>query len=268
VIPTPAQAGLVLRHLRQAPSDAAVVVPDWPAQPWHQPSMRAAATTISLAGPVWRRARHTEKVPYYEESPWEGAPSRLQPKAPGDVFRQAGYSAGQTRFGRSPEGLSAAFLLAQEHAQSTSYGYGYKWARFLAYCGTPQNLHSPLPSRYPSDSNACGVPVPTEDPVIAALCAGLSRKGGQPPPPFGRFTCRSLRSGCISAAHTIGILLARIMALSGHSFPPVLIRHYLDASIAPSPSAREMFGRMSSSLFFLSGNLSLIITWLSLVTLV
>jgi integrase len=75
----------------------------------------------------------------------------------------------------------------------------------------------------------------------------LSRKGGQPPPPLGRFTCPSLRSGCISAALTIGIPLARIMALSGHSSPQVLIRHYLDASIAPCPSAREMFGRLSSS---------------------
>jgi hypothetical protein len=72
VTPTPAQAGLVLRHLRQAPSDTAVVVPDWPAQPWHQLSMRAAATTISLAGPVWRRARRTEKAPYCEDSPWAG----------------------------------------------------------------------------------------------------------------------------------------------------------------------------------------------------
>jgi hypothetical protein len=75
----------------------------------------------------------------------------------------------------------------------------------------------------------------------------LSRKGGQPHPPLGRFTCLSLRSGCISAAHTIGIPLARIMALSGHSSPQVLIRHYLDASIAPCPSGREMFGRLSSS---------------------
>jgi hypothetical protein len=113
-----------------------------------------------------------------------GAPSRLQPTAPGDVFSQAGYSAGLTRFGRSPEGRSAAFLLAQEHAQTTSHSYGYKWARFLAYCGTSrcplpasvetigcylgylfmlgrgnQNLHSPFPSRYPSDAHACGVPV-------------------------------------------------------------------------------------------------------------
>jgi hypothetical protein len=75
----------------------------------------------------------------------------------------------------------------------------------------------------------------------------LSRKSDQPPPPLGRFTCRSLRSGCISAAHTIGIPHARIMALSGQSSPQVLIRHYLDASIAPCSSAREMFGRLSSS---------------------
>jgi integrase len=331
-----------------------------------------------------------------------GEPSRPQPKAPGDVFRQAGYSAGLTRFGRSPEGRSAAFLLPQGHAQTTSYGYGYKWELFLAYWGTSR---CPLPAsvetigyylgylfrqgRVTGTSvrpylaairamhTRAGFPSPTEDPVISALRAGytratadrvasrpssvalpaalghlaltrairsrrpnigaaiavgllfalrpmsisglqsddislkasnafirlrrekgnrghrrdrvlrfplsttpdavsklltslsqyeagtplflfsaallnrhlirLSRKVGQPPPPLGRFTCRSLRSGCISAAHTTGILLARIMALSGHASLQVLIRHYLDASIAPYPTARKMFGRLSSS---------------------
>jgi ribonuclease HI len=72
VTPTPAQAGLVLRHLLHAPSDAAVVIPDWPAQPWHQPSLHAASTTIQLVGPVWHRARHTERNPYYEQSEWSG----------------------------------------------------------------------------------------------------------------------------------------------------------------------------------------------------
>jgi integrase len=72
----------------------------------------------------------------------------------------------------------------------------------------------------------------------------LSNKGAQSPPPLGRFTCRSLRSGCISAAHAIGVPLSRIMALSGHSSTQVLIRHYLDASISPCPSARELFGRL------------------------
>jgi hypothetical protein len=71
----------------------------------------------------------------------------------------------------------------------------------------------------------------------------ISQRGSLLPPPLGRFTCRSLRSGCISAAHAIGVPLARIMALSGHSSSHVLIRHYLDASIAPFLSARDFFGR-------------------------
>jgi hypothetical protein len=128
-----------------------------------------------------------------------GAPSRLQPKAPGDVFRQAGYSAGLTRLGRSPEGRSAALLLAQEHAQTRSHGYGYKWARFLAYCGT-----SPCPLPASVETIGCylgylfrqdrvtgtsirpylaairamytrgGFPSPAKDPVIAA-CVPATR---------------------------------------------------------------------------------------------
>jgi hypothetical protein len=125
------------------------------------------------------------------------APSRLQRKAPGDVFRQAGYSAGLTRFGRSLEGRSAAFFLAQEHAQTTSYGYGYKWARFLAYCGTsrcllPASVETigcylgylfrqgrvagtsirPYLAAIRAMHTRAGFPSPTEDPVIAALRAG------------------------------------------------------------------------------------------------
>jgi hypothetical protein len=143
--------------------------------------MRAAATTISLAGPVWRRARHTEEVPYYESSPWAGAPSRPQPTDPNDAFRQAGYSVGLTRFGSFPEGRSAAFLLAQEHAQTTSYGYGYKWARFLAYRGT---------GRYPQPASVetlgCylgylfmqgGVPGTSIRPCLAAIRSMHTRTG-------------------------------------------------------------------------------------------
>jgi hypothetical protein len=72
----------------------------------------------------------------------------------------------------------------------------------------------------------------------------LSRKGAHQPPPLGRSTCHSLCSGCILAAHSIGVPLSRIMALSGHSYCQVLIRHYLDASISPCPSARDFFGRL------------------------
>jgi hypothetical protein len=128
------------------------------------------------------------------------APSRLQSTAPGNVCRQAGYYAGLIRFGRSPEDRSAAYLLAQEHAQTTSYGYGYMWARFLATYGTSS---CPLPAsvepmgcylgylfrqgrvtetsirRYLAAIRAMhtrtGFPSPTEDPVIAARRAGYTR---------------------------------------------------------------------------------------------
>jgi hypothetical protein len=69
-------------------------------------------------------------------------PTSLPPTAPTDFYRH-GYSAGLTRFGPSPEGRSAAFLLAQEHCLSTSNAYSYKWARFVTYCGTSR---CPLPA--------------------------------------------------------------------------------------------------------------------------
>jgi hypothetical protein len=72
VTPTPAQAGLVLRNLIQAPSHAAVVVPDCPAQPRYNPALRVATTNLSLPSPTWRRARHTEKILYYEDYSWVG----------------------------------------------------------------------------------------------------------------------------------------------------------------------------------------------------
>jgi hypothetical protein len=72
----------------------------------------------------------------------------------------------------------------------------------------------------------------------------LSRRSHIAPPPLGRFTSRSLRIGCISAAHAIGVPLSRIMALSGHTSPPIMPRHYIDATIPPCSSARELFGRL------------------------
>jgi hypothetical protein len=64
VTPTPAQAGLVLRHLAQGPSEAVVVIPDWPAQSWYHPELQAAAATVLLAGFTC----HTESHPYFEPS--------------------------------------------------------------------------------------------------------------------------------------------------------------------------------------------------------
>jgi hypothetical protein len=69
-IPTPAQAGMVLQHLSQAPSEDVVVIPDWPAQAWYHPALQAAADTVLLAGVTWHRARHTENHPYLEPSGW------------------------------------------------------------------------------------------------------------------------------------------------------------------------------------------------------
>jgi hypothetical protein len=62
--PTPAQAGLVLRHLAQGPPEAVVVIPDWPAQAWYHSALPAAAATVLLADFTWNQARHTENHSY------------------------------------------------------------------------------------------------------------------------------------------------------------------------------------------------------------
>jgi hypothetical protein len=70
--PTPAQVGLLINHLLRAPSDAVVVVPDWPAQPWYHPALQGATATYPVRGPTWQRARHNEDRPYIEISAWTG----------------------------------------------------------------------------------------------------------------------------------------------------------------------------------------------------
>jgi hypothetical protein len=125
--------------------------------------------------------------------------SHLPQKTPG-TFYQQGYTAGVTLFGHSPDGRSAAQLLTQEHAVSTSEGYGYKWKRFTTFCGTNR---CPLPSSVviigcylshlyregritgtlirPYLAAICamhtraGFPSPTEDPVINSIRAGFKR---------------------------------------------------------------------------------------------
>jgi hypothetical protein len=71
----------------------------------------------------------------------------------------------------------------------------------------------------------------------------LSHQAAVRPRPLRRFNCRSLRSGCMSACHALGVPLRRIMALSGHSSSHVLTRHYLDATLPPCSDARDLFGR-------------------------
>jgi hypothetical protein len=85
---------------------------------------------------------------------------------------------------------------------------------------------------------------PKSTATLSSYLVRLSRAAKVYPPPLGRFTCRSLRSGSISAAHALGVPNARIKALSGHSSSKILLRHYIDASVAPCDAARELFGRL------------------------
>jgi hypothetical protein len=84
---------------------------------------RLASRTTHRTQPVQRRIQMARP------------PTSLPPTDITDFCRY-GYYVGLKRFGRSPEGRRADFLLAQEHALSTSYAYSYKWARFVTYCGT------------------------------------------------------------------------------------------------------------------------------------
>lgn len=68
---------------------------------------------------------------------------------------------------------------------------------------------------------------------------------GRPPPAGTKFTARSLRSGGISAAYSAGVRLEVIMRLSNHTSAEVVHKHYLDALLPVSASARLFFGRFA-----------------------
>jgi hypothetical protein len=53
-----------------------------------------------------------------------------------------------------------------------------------------------------------------------------------------RYTPRSLRSGGITAAYAVSVLLERIMRLKNHASASVVMRHYLDPLVPPTPAAR------------------------------
>jgi hypothetical protein len=82
--------------------------------------------------------------------------------------------------------------------------------------------------------------------LVAATAAGLRGVAAQPPP-GARFTPRSLRSGGITAAYSVGVPLERIMRLSNHSNAAVVMRHYLDPLVPPSTAARVFFSRFVPS---------------------
>jgi hypothetical protein len=78
--------------------------------------------------------------------------------------------------------------------------------------------------------------------LVSATAAGL-RHVSAAPPPGARFTTRSLRSGGITAAYSVGVPLERIMRLSNHSSTAVVMRYYLDPLVSPSADARVFFLR-------------------------
>jgi hypothetical protein len=82
--------------------------------------------------------------------------------------------------------------------------------------------------------------------LVAATADGLRGVAARPPPGT-RFTPRSLRSGGITAAYAVGVPLERIMRLSNHASLAVVMRHYLDPLVPPTPAARVFFQRFVPS---------------------
>ena len=63
------------------------------------------------------------------------------------------------------------------------------------------------------------------------------------PPPGTKWTPKSLRSGGITAAHSIWFPPAVIAHISNHDSVEILHRHYLDALQPSSAAARVFFRR-------------------------
>jgi hypothetical protein len=86
------------------------------------PAFHAGRRHYNIAGGfcVASRATHGESTILRELSV-DGAPSRLQSTAPGDVYRQAGYSAGLTCFGRSREGVMGEVMRVTKRIRAFSY---------------------------------------------------------------------------------------------------------------------------------------------------
>jgi hypothetical protein len=78
--------------------------------------------------------------------------------------------------------------------------------------------------------------------LSAAAAAGL-RAVAAHAAPGTRYTPRSLRSGGITAAYAVGVPLERIMRVSNHASTTVVLRHYLDPLVPPTPAARVFFHR-------------------------
>jgi hypothetical protein len=97
VTPSPGQIAIVLWHLTHAPSNAAVFVPDWPAQPWYNPArhrrFKSAAHRPDLAADTSNRAAALPRTLRVDR------PTTHLPSSTSGAFAKHGYIAGFTRFG-------------------------------------------------------------------------------------------------------------------------------------------------------------------------
>jgi hypothetical protein len=91
--------------------------------------------------------------------------------------------------------------------------------------------------------------------LSAAAAAGL-RAVAAFAPPGSHYTPRSLRSGGITAAYAVGVPLERIMRVSNHASTAVVLRHYLDPLVPPTPAARVFFDRFVHAARALPGPVS------------
>jgi hypothetical protein len=81
------------------------------------------------------------------------------------------------------------------------------------------------------------------DPDLAAATAAGLLAVSAVAHPGSRYTPRSLRSGGIKAAYTVGVPLERIMRVSNHASAAVVLRHYLEPLLPLTPAARVFFDR-------------------------
>jgi hypothetical protein len=120
-------------------------------------------------------------------------------------------------------------------------GHAPRVSLYIPTAGEPDPIRR-LFSVLLADSLRPGAPWFNMRDLSAAAAAGL-RAVAAIAPPGARYTPRSLRSGGITAAYAVGVPMERIMRVSNHASTAVVLRHYLDALVPPTPAARVFFDR-------------------------
>jgi hypothetical protein len=97
-----------------------------------------------------------------------------------------------------------------------------------------------------------------------ATAAGLCAVGAIAPPGT-QYTPRSLDSGGITAAYAAGVPLERIMRVSNHVSTAVVLRHYLDPLVVPTPAATSFLWPVPARCAcpFRAGCAGLVLCWQS-----